>query len=110
MEGECGAGGASEIRLQILGAVPPSAFLPGCILTSPWGTGPGPSFSEQLTDSVSQASLLRGNKVNEKPFLSRKINETHKPEEKILTRPSLLSTHPSLQKGASAFPNIKSDG
>lgn len=93
VEGEYGVGRAGETRLQILGAVSPSTFLPGCLLPSPWGTGPGPSFSEQLTDSLSQASLLSGNKVKEKPFLSRKINESHKPEEKILTRPSWLSTH-----------------
>lgn len=92
--------GASDIVSDTRGCLylhPPSWLPPNL----PWGTGPGSSVSGQLPESLSQANPIHGNKVKEKPFSSRKINETHKPEEKkILSLPPLLSTHLSQQKSA----------
>lgn len=74
--------------------LPAPVLLP---LDIPWGIRPGASASEQLPDFSSQANLLVRTRSN-KAFRSRKINETHKPEEKILTLPTFLCTHLSLQK------------
>lgn len=74
-------------------------------LDVPWGIRPGASAFEQLPEFSSQANLLVGTRSN-KGFPSRKINETHKPEEKILTLPTFLRTHLSLQKKLHVtFPN-----